>query len=319
MDELPKFVDGLRKEGYDLQKRWNEMTKHLRIKVFGLALLVLLFSLGARAETVVIYPRAVSEKDRVDAYPIQLLALALSKSGQKYQMRAHTDFMPQVRAIAELRANRNLDVIWTTTSAEREEQLLPVRIPIDRGLLGWRLLLIRESDAPQFAGIQATDLQKMVAGQGHDWPDTAILQNAGFRVDVASSNRDLFLMLGNKTVQYFPRSIHEIWGELEMNRDKHFIVEPTLALHYRAAMYFFVSRQNGALAESIRRGLELAITDGSFDRLFMEHFSAVINRSNLEGRQIIELPNPLLPALTPIKDKRYWLQVKPKTAVTTLR
>ena len=282
--------------------------------VLALAVLAMAPLARAQAPETVVYPRAESEKDGRDDYPVRLLALALSKSGGNYQLRAHPNFMLQVRAIAELQSGRNLDVIWTTTSNEREAQLLPVRIPIDRGLLGWRLLLVREADASKFAGISDAGLQQLLAGQGHDWPDTGILKSAGYRVDVSSNYRDLFLMLGNKSIDYFPRSTHEVWGELDLHRDKRFIVEPTLALHYPAAMYFFVNRINVSLQRAIQRGLEAAIADGSFERLFQEHFSGVLKRSGLEGRRTIELNNPQLPPLTPLQDQRLWLQVKPKAA-----
>ena len=288
------------------------MRKRLSFKGFVAAALALALGAGAWAQTgeTVVYPRAESEKDGRDDYPVRLLALALSKSGAKYQLRAHPDFMLQVRAITELQAGRNLDVIWTMTSHEREANLLPVRVPIDRGLLGWRLLLVRQADAAKFAGISDAGLQKLLAGQGHDWPDTGILKNAGYRVEVSSSYRDLFLMLGNNSIDYFPRSSQEIWGELNLHRDKQFIVEPTLALHYPAAMYFFVNRLNVSLQRSIQRGLDVAIADGSFERLFQEYFGAVIKRSALDSRRVIELSNPLLPPQTPLQDKRLWLQLK---------
>lgn len=263
----------------------------------------------ALADTVV-FPPAENERDGRDAYPVQLLKLALSKSGKAYALKPYPNFMLQDRAIAELRANRELDVIWTMTSAQREEQMLPIRFPIDKGMLGWRLLLIRSADAASFDGITPEDLKKRVAGQGHDWPDTFILQQAGFQVQPTNNYRSLFLMLHNHSIDYFPRSVQEIWGELELQTGKNFTVEPGTVLHYPTAMYFFVNKRNAALADSIRRGLDAAMADGSFEKLFQEYFGAVLRRARLEQRQIIEIANPMLPELTPLGDKRLWLQVK---------
>lgn len=290
------------------------MNKTLVVKGWRGLLGALLLGFGglAGAAELVVYPRSETVKDRQDEYPLRLLQLALSKSGAQYQLRSHPDFMLQARAIAELQANRNLQVIWTTTSNEREAQLLPVRIPIDRGLLGWRLFLVRADAASKFAGISDDGLKKLLAGQGHDWPDTAILHHAGFRVEPAGY-RDLFLMLANKSIDYYPRSVHEIWDELELHKDKHFVVEPSLALHYPAAMYFFVNRNNVALARAIERGLNAAITDGSFERLFQEYFAAVLKRSALDERHVFSLDNPGMPPQTPLSDKRLWLQIKAKS------
>lgn len=269
----------------------------------------------AHSETV-IFPPAESERDGRDAYPFELLKLALAKSEKTYELKAYPRFMLQDRAITELEANRGLDVIWTMTSADREVRLRPIRIPIDKGLLGWRLLLIRDGDAQRFANIGVDKLKRLQAVQGHDWPDTVILRSSGFEVKVDSNYGELFQMLSQGVVDYFPRSAQEIWAENDNHKDLHLAVEPTMAIHYPTAMYFFVNRKNVSLAEALRRGLEAAIADGSFDRLFAEHFSAVISRSRLDGRQIIEIPNPLLPAQVPLKEKRYWLQVKARTTAT---
>lgn len=293
------------------------MAKRLPLKVVGISFLMW-FSCWVAAAELIIHPPSESSVDGRDAYPIRLLGLALGKSGKAYTLKAYPQFMLQGRAMAELEGNRGLDVIWTMTSADRETRLLPIRIPIDKGLLGWRLLMVKESALPRFASIGVDKLRQLHAGQGHDWPDTEILQSAGFDVKVTSEYRALFQMLSNGSIDYFPRSAQEVWQEVGNNRDLKLTVEPTLALHYPAAMYFFVNRKNVELAETIRRGLEAAIADGSFERLFREHFASVIARANLEGRNIIDMPNPLLPAATPLNDKRYWLQVKPKAAVTNL-
>ena len=87
-------------------------------------------STAPAAALTVVYPRAELPSDRRDDYPVELLSLALQKSGTPYELKASPVFMLQVRAISELEQGKTLDVIWTMTSAEREKTLLPVRIPI---------------------------------------------------------------------------------------------------------------------------------------------------------------------------------------------
>lgn len=257
----------------------------------------------------VYYPRAETLVDRRDDYPIELLALALRKSSKSYELTAHPVFMLQVRQIAELERGRDLDVMWTMTSVDREKALLPIRIPIDRGLLGWRLLLVRSQSLPKFAALSSPDqLKQLRAGQGFDWPDTAILKHAGFEVDESVRYGDLFLKLAGGRIDYFPRSVWEIWGELAAHDDAGFAVEPSMALHYPTATYFFVNRNNTALAADIKRGLEAALADGSFDALFQRHFGAALKRAALDKRQVLELANPLLPPETPLANRRLWYQ-----------
>lgn len=73
-----------------------------------------------------------------------------------------------------------IDVLWSMTTQEREAQLLPIRIPIDKGLLGWRIPLLRANRANLLAGATTlAGLHLWSAGQGHDWPDAEILKSNG--------------------------------------------------------------------------------------------------------------------------------------------
>ncbi len=79
-----------------------------------------------------------------------------------------------------------------------------------------------------------------------------------------------------------------------------------LAVHYPAAVYFFFNRCDASLAEAVTNGLELALADGSFDRLFLDYHGSLIERSRLRQRNVISLPNPLLPAETPLERRELW-------------
>ncbi len=277
--------------------------------------LVLLFVIGvlgpAKAGTVV-YPRSEFESDHRDEYAVELLKLALHKARPGYELKPHPVFMLQVRAMREVEQGTGLDVVWTETSDEREQALLPVRIPIDRGLLGWRLLLARPTTIPALSA--ATSIEQLRAwrgGQGADWPDTAILRAAGLSIDESARYGDLFQKLAAGRIDYFPRSVQEIWGELENHRAEGFAIEPQLAFHYPTAMYFFVSKRRPELAQDIRRGLEIALRDGSFQALFERTYGALLKRSNLARRRVFEMKNPLLPAATPLDDQRLWYRPGP--------
>ena len=238
---------------------------------------------------------------------MQLLKLALSKTDASIELRPHAVFMLQVRAMREVERQSGLDIVWTMTSREREQALLPIRIPIDRGLLGWRLLLVQPAREPDFARVRSLDgLKALRGGQGADWPDTTILRSAGLAIDESARYGDLFQKLAAGRIDYFPRSVQEIWGELDSHPDQGFVIEPTLALHYPTAMYFFVSRQRPELAAEIRKGLDIALRDGSFEALFQKNFGDVLKRSRLGERQVFELRNPLLPPETPLRDARLW-------------
>lgn len=270
-------------------------------------LLLALCLLGPAGARTVVYPRAETDVDDRDRYPVQLLRLALRKAHAGVELKPHPVFMLQVRAMREVEQQSGLDIVWTMTSTEREQALLPIRIPIDRGLLGWRLLLVQPAKLPAFASTATlAQLKTLRGGQGADWPDTTILRAAGLDIDESARYGDLFQKLAAGRIDYFPRSVQEIQGELESHPGEGFVIEPTLALHYPTAMYFFVNKQRGDLAADIRRGLEIALKDGSFQALFMQNFGGFLKRAELGKRRVFELPNPLLPPLTPLADARLW-------------
>jgi ABC-type amino acid transport substrate-binding protein len=262
-------------------------------------------ALAAAPAQVVVYSRPSMDIDREASYPVELLELSLAKSGQAFTLRPSAEVIPQARSVLLLQSNSVIDVLWTVTSPERERQLLPVRIPIDRGIYGWRMFLIREDAQAHFDAVRnLADLATLRAGQGHDWPDLTILRSAGLEVDAGSSYDGLFEMLALGRIDYFPRALPELWIELEQRRRLPLAVENALALHYPSAMYFFVSRDNPQLAAALERGLEQAIDDGSFKTLFDRYFGDAIARAKLSQRRVFEIDNPLLPTLT--TDPRYW-------------
>ena len=82
-------------------------------------------------------------------------------------------------------------------------------------------------------------------------------------------------------------------------------IDPYLVLHYPSAFYYFTARQRPELAETIRRGLEAALADGSAERLFQQHFGEALASLQLDRRRVIELDNPLLPPL-PLEREELW-------------
>ncbi len=259
-----------------------------------LGILGCLAAIPVAAATITV-ARPMNADDLRDRYPTALLRLALEKSGAGYELEYAPIVMTQERVLLEIiKDNGRVDIVATMTSKEREEKMLAVRIPIDKGLIGWRLPLIQASRKDLFA--HAKDVKDLIALrglQGHDWPDTAILRDNALPVSTTSNYESLFRMLEAGRVDYFPRSIIEIWPEAAAHRT--LTVDRHIVLHYPSAYYFFVNRNNTQLADAVRRGLEAAIADGSFEYLFNQHFAEAIRLARIDERQVIELRNPLLP------------------------
>ncbi|WP_165777047.1 substrate-binding periplasmic protein [Paremcibacter congregatus] len=258
---------------------------------------------------VIIYPLAELNTQAQAFYPVRLLEEALARSGAHYRARASGVSMLQGRALRQLEEAQGIDVMWSMTSVAREAKLLPIRIPIYKGLISWRLFLIHESQAVRFNQIKdLASLKQRVAGQVHDWPDKQILQANGFSVYGSSTYGSLFRMLAQKRIDYFPRSLIEIWDEAAQHQAAGLMVEPSFLIRYPSASYFFVRRGDHALAEALSQGLEMMIQDGSFDRLFMEFHGNLIKKAAIEDLVIFDLDNPTLPPKTPLNRKELWFR-----------
>ena len=271
-------------------------------------LLLLFVFAPAQAKTVLWYPQPEINTDERQTYPLKILTLALSKAGADYELKPRLNKMQQARALRQLALGLEINVLWTMTSKEREKDLLPIRIPIDKGLLGWRIFLINKKNAVNFEKLNTLDdLKKFEAVQGHDWPDTEILKANGLKVLGLPYYDSLFKTLQIGRVDYFPRSISEIWTEEKSHPDRDLEIEKTIILHYPTALYFFVNKDDKELARLIETGLRAAIKDGSFEKTFVESYGADINQTHLKNRKLFQLKNPLLPVETPLQDKKLWL------------
>jgi hypothetical protein len=281
------------------------------IKTCVVLLLLMLTSVDSFAASWRInYPRPLSESDRRSDYPLKLLALALDQTGVNYRLIASDRIMPQSKALKRLMDNREVNVVWSMTDEQREEQLLPIRIPVYKGLIGWRIFIIRKDMDSRFKYIQNLDhLLKLNPIQGSDWPDTKILQANGFDVITATDHSALFKMLANAQGDFFPRSVVEIWEEMKTdNPANDFVVESKLGVRYPAAMYYFVNKNSVPLANLIRIGLEKAIQNGKFDELFLEEHQAYLDKSELDKRTFYQLQNTYLPIKTPLHRKELWFE-----------
>ncbi|MBS0308477.1 MAG: transporter substrate-binding domain-containing protein [Proteobacteria bacterium] len=248
------------------------------------------------------------------------LALAHTRDGGSVRLQALAEDVTQNRGIELIQAGA-IDVVAVGTNAEREQKLLPIRIDILRGMVGYRIFIIRAADQARIAAMNGQDLrQHLVFGLNSQWADLPIMQADGFTVETSTSYENLFGMLAAGRFDAFPRGINE--AAREMNERKsafpQLAVEQTKALYFPYPIYFWVRRDNVALARRIERGLKLALADGSFRKLFETYHAAEIAAMKQEKRQVIRLHNPILSQKDTAPDTSWWWrQPLPETPRST--
>jgi hypothetical protein len=270
------------------------------------------------AQEEIIYPPPQSEFDTRDQDFVELLTTALEKTAPAdgpVTMRA-ARYMNPSRFLYEMKQGRNISVIWAAVSAELEDELLPIRIPLRKGILGYRVFLIHQRDQAQFSAIATIDqLKRLRVGQGFTWLDVKILQNAGFNVVTGTSYEGLFKMLMAKRFDYFSRGIIEASAEVNARQAQYpdMVVESSKMLYYPLPKYFYVKKDNAKLAKRIERGLEMMIVDGSFEAIFRKYNQVYIDQANFRSRMIFKLENPYLPNTVPYYRKELWFHPSANT------
>lgn len=284
-----------------------------RKTLFFLILFFIVFSV--QAIDIVRYNLSIKHSDPKQAYYIDLLKLALEASRSEYgdyRLEMSVIEMPQGRTSIVLEQNKAIDVIWRMTSIDTERKLNAVYFPILKGLMGYRIFIIRKENIDLYSKrMSLKRLKTMLAGQGYDWPDSEILRYNDFNVSTGSANH-LLLMLKRKRFDYFPRALHEPW--IELQAEESLMVEPYLLLKYPAPMYFFVNKNNDRLKKRLTYGLNKLLDSGEFSAFFASHpvTATIIDKANLQQRTIFELTNPLVSKQTLkllAKDK-YWFNLK---------
>ncbi|MCW8994837.1 MAG: transporter substrate-binding domain-containing protein [Psychromonas sp.] len=241
----------------------------------------------------------------------KVLQLALSKSDPSVNFHQQKSRANEARTF-KLVLNEKLSVMWAGFQPQYEKELLPIRIPVLKGILGHRLMMIKQGSQHRFDNIKTlADLKAFTAGTGTFWGDTKILEANHIPVIKTIKYQNLFPMLEGERFDYYPRAAHELWEELDKYSELNLTVEKNILLVYPLALYFFVAPDNQALHDKIYKGFEMAIEDGSYDKLFFNDPSikAMIEKGNLSKRKIFHLKNPDLNPQTPINRPEFWLDV----------
>ncbi len=253
-----------------------------------------------------------SEKDTRHNYPNRILKAALDvtiETDGPYTFAYAPGPMARKRALDELKSGVLINVFEAPTQEEWEQTLTPIRIPVRKGLLGYRLLLVKKGNLNKFRELKTIEeLKTFKAGLGAQWSTTIVMKALGFSIVKGLKYEGLFAMLNENRFDYFPRGINEVYEEFESRKAKYpeMRIEPTKVLYFTTPTYFFVSPRYPKLADRIKRGLLAIIENGVMDKEFYLEFGDYIEQSQLENRLILKVKNKLLSNETPLGKSKLW-------------
>ncbi|TKC92311.1 hypothetical protein FAZ69_01075 [Trinickia terrae] len=270
---------------------------------------------GARSAPIepfdIVYPRVLAGNDARVSFALAVLDAAMKSVNAPYTIRQSEAIMERGRALAELAGGEAINLHWTSMEARAERGLNVIHIPLHRGLIGYRVFLIRKDRQRDFDRVRSLDdLKSLTAGQGLGWVDTGILRDAGLAVQTSTFDT-LFGMTQSGRIDYFPRGVVEAFAELDARRasEPDLAVENRLLLKYRSDFLFYVGRSHTRLAEVLAAGFAAAYRNGSYMNLFNTHpyIQNALARANLAGRTLIQIDNPYLSEADRQIPDQYWM------------
>ncbi len=245
----------------------------------------------------IVFPRAQSDTDHRTNFPTTLLTKILAQSSAEDKLVPTKFYAQQDRAL-KLLADKEIDILWTATSIDREREFRPIRIPIYRGLLGWRIALINAQNSNLLASVNNLEqLQQFSIGAGGGWPEVPIFSHNGFTVHTTTTYNGLFEMLSRKRFQLFPRSIVEIQDEVSAFSHLNLVSDKNVLMQYPYALYFFVNKTNNLLAQQIESGFVSLIENGEYEKLFQQFVRRSLDSAEIGSRTRVRLHNPYFPVI----------------------
>lgn len=186
-----------------------------------------------------------------------------------------------------------IDLIVSGVSKHRENEFLPVYVPISRGLLGFRVCLI-EQEGKALAKInRAQDFKKqdLQLGLVDGWPVIAVMQDNDIPVQVFATVSDLVTKVGSRYFQRFSRSVIEVKSDAKRLGMR---IEPNIAIIYPYADIIYVHKNAADLHRYIQEKITAFVASGQFRLLFDSQYASTLEQLNFYERQLIVLNTPKL-------------------------
>ena len=253
-------------------------------------------------DALIVRPLGVIDGYMTDTISWKILELALEKSGRKFYLAPSRTIRLMRREddqIRELGDEGNL--IWAGSIFAPDTELLPVEIPILRGLGSYRYIWVPTADISKFSHIRtADDLKQFSILTGQNWGANYILENEGFDIRVgAAENLPRMLMAGRGDVLLWP-----IIGTFRMFekygvKDLDMMAVPNVVVRLPQVIYFWLAPEGSQdLHDALVSGLRAALADGSLDETIRSFPRIGEAYSNLETNDfvVIDIENPDLSA-----------------------
>lgn len=288
--------------------------KNRKTLLLAAILLLCNFTSVSIAETLVLTAKPDSPQDTRYEYPELVLKRILEVTHESHgpaRMQHAEVTMSRDRTLDELVDGQNIHLTVEAAKPDWVNNLLPVYIPVRKGVQGYRIFLIHRDSQTQLSGVTNLEqLKQIPTGAGSQWSTAKVMRDEGFNLVTGPKFDGLFWMLMGDRFRTFGRGINEAPLELA-SREKLFpnmVIEKSLGLYLPLPTFFFVSPAHPQLAQRIGEGLKIMIADGSLDDIFYAYHLEMIESAALSQRRIFPVRNNTLPKEVPLNTQEYWFK-----------
>lgn len=229
------------------------------------------------------------------SYELELLELLLDESQVWRGVANDTTDYPNAEDEGKI-LEMGSDLLVTVAGNKKfaGKDFIEVPIPLCRGLLGWRLLVVSKERAQDFSGLSLNDLKQKMIGVPDTWVDAELFKFNGFDVFEKGSLEDMLSWVIDGTVDFMSLGVNEAQNILDSYPElsKSLAIEPSFAIYYPFPLVFYVNEHEEELAKWLEEKL---LGCDRLQVLFDKHYGHVADQAQLSERQIIELDNPVLP------------------------
>lgn len=245
----------------------------------------------------------------------RVIELALQKTQLKagaFELAA-VNVISRTHAVAALSQNlyENFVMVLSYEDALIESgDLIYIPFPIDLGALSYRICYANKNLTNDVQKIEnLAQLRQYKLGVGTGWVDAKILQHHGVQVIEGSNITGLFRMtLAGRTDLFCP-SPTEYFHELKAENATDLQLDNKLALYYPLPKFLFSHKNNRAVMDRLKKGIEIAYRDGSYQELWREYHEQDLERARLPQRHLIRMENPFISTLSD-DYKKYLIEIE---------
>lgn len=241
--------------------------------------------------------RTVARED----YEREVLKAVLDATKKTHNAWRLEEELSDYEAESEVFKSKGHDIFVTVGGNQKfgPQDRIVVPVPLVKGLLGYRVPIIRAKDSEQFAKIKSAEqLKQLRVGIPATWSDADVYRHNGYNVVERGHFDELFQRLSDDEIDYVAFGANEVEKVFE-NRAKvqgDLMVAPSFLVYYPFPLVFYVSPERPELAKRVHEGLQTIQKNGELDAIFNRYYGDIVERLNLRERQLFSLENPLLPA-----------------------